>query len=72
MPDRTQNTLRKESNGYILSSISAPDNHRYFQSLEENELAGNAILDYKIGKTGEGEYKGKISFGYNGRMKKRF
>ncbi|GGC83702.1 collagen-binding protein [Flavobacterium lutivivi] len=71
MPDRTQNTLRKESNGYILSSISAPDNHRYFQSLTENELAGNAILDYKIGKTGEGEYKGKISFGYNGRMKKR-
>jgi hypothetical protein len=28
-------------------------------------------FDYKFNKTGEGEYKGKFTLGYNGRMKKR-
>jgi hypothetical protein len=32
-----------------LSSISAPDNHRYFQKLKEDELA-NASYDYKFNK----------------------
>lgn len=71
MPDRTQNIFRKESNGYVLSSISAPDNHRYFQSLKENEIAANASFDYKFNKKDEGEFKGKVTFGYNGRMKTR-
>lgn len=71
MPDRTQNIFRKEANGYILSSISAPDNHRYFQKLKENETAANAIFDYKFNKNAEGEFKGKLTFGYNGRFKTR-
>ena len=33
MPDRNQNIFRKEPTGYVLSSISAPDNHRYFQKF---------------------------------------
>ena len=45
-PDRTQNTLRKEANGYVLSSTSAPDNNRYYQYLVENELVGNGCLLY--------------------------
>jgi hypothetical protein len=36
-----------------LSSISAPDNHRYFQKLKEDELAANASYDYTIKKTGD-------------------
>jgi hypothetical protein len=70
-PDRTQNTFRKETSGYVLSSISAADNHRYFQNLKEDELAINASIDYKIGKISETEYKGKITIGYSGRSKKR-
>ncbi|MDI1257016.1 MAG: TonB-dependent receptor [Flavobacterium sp.] len=70
-PDRAQNTFRKEPTGYVLSSISAADNHRYFQNLKEDELAVNASVDYKIVKTAEGDYKGKITVGYSGRSKKR-
>ncbi|MDD2985416.1 TonB-dependent receptor [Flavobacterium sp.] len=70
MPDRTQNIFRKETNGYVLSNISAPDNHRYFQYLEENETVGNASLEYKFDKK-EFIYKGKFTFGYNGRYKTR-
>ena len=71
MPDRTQNITRKEPSGYVLSSISAPDNHRYFQKLSENETAANLAFDYKFNKTGQGEYKGKFTLGYNGRFKTR-
>ncbi len=70
MPDRTQNIFRKEANGYVLSSISAPDNHRYFQYLNENETVANAAFDYKFKKT-EDDYKGKFTLGYNGRFKTR-
>ena len=71
MPDRNQNIFRKDADGYKLSNISAPDNHRYFQKLQETEVAANMAFDYKFNKTGEGEYKGKFTLGYNGRMKKR-
>ncbi|WP_269685857.1 TonB-dependent receptor [Flavobacterium lacustre] len=71
MPDRNQNIFRKEPTGYVLSSISAPDNHRYYQKLMENEVAANLSFDYKFSKTGEGEYKGKLTAGYNGRFKTR-
>nr|WP_314835555.1 TonB-dependent receptor [uncultured Flavobacterium sp.] len=71
MPDRNQNIFRKEPTGYVLSSISAPDNHRYFQKLMENEVDANLSFNYKFSKTGEGEYKGKLTAGYNGRFKTR-
>lgn len=71
MPDRTQNVFRKEENGYLLSSISAPENHRYFQKLNETESAASTSLDYKFHKTNEGEFKGKMTLGYNGRFKRR-
>jgi hypothetical protein len=57
MPDRVQNIFRKEANGFQLSSISAPDNHRYFQ--KEDELAANASYDYKFNKTEDGDFLGK-------------
>ena len=71
MPDRNQNIFRKEPTGYVLSSISAPDNHRYFQKLMENEAAVNLLFDYKFSKTEVGEYNGKFTTGYNGRFKTR-
>jgi hypothetical protein len=71
-PDRTQNTLNgNPTTGYLINSQSFANNHRYFQALTENELALNLAVDYKIGKNDVGEYKGKITAGYNGRMKKR-
>ncbi|WP_298142721.1 TonB-dependent receptor [Flavobacterium sp.] len=70
-PDRVQNIFRQEANGFLLSNVSSADNHRYFQELTENEIAFNAAIDYKIGKTEEGEYKGKITVGANARQKKR-
>jgi len=71
MPDRTQNIFREESTGFVLSSISAPDNHRYFQKLKEDEAAVNISYDYKFNKTEDDSYKGKFTFGYNGRFKAR-
>lgn len=71
MPDRTQNTLNKNDNGYVINSQSAPNNHRYFQNLTENEMAGTASVYYKFKKVDETEYKGKLTLGYNGRFKTR-
>ena len=71
MPDRVQNIFRKEATGYQLSSISAPDNHRYFQKLKEDELAANASYDYKFNKNAAGDFLGKITVGANERIKSR-
>lgn len=71
MPDRVQNIFRKEATGYQLSSISAPDNHRYFQKLKEDELAANASYDYKFNKDEAGDFLGKVTFGLNERIKSR-
>ncbi|CAM2821059.1 TonB-dependent receptor [Flavobacterium frigoris] len=71
MPDRVQNIFRKEATGYQLSSISLPDNHRYFQKLKEDELAANASYDYKFNKNADGDFLGKITFGLNERIKSR-
>ena len=70
-PDRNQNTFRKENAGYVLSSISAADNHRYFQKLTENEIALNTSLDYKFSKNEDGDFRGKITVGYALRSKSR-
>jgi hypothetical protein len=71
MPDRVQNIFRNEATGYQLSSISAPDNHRYFQKLKEDELAANASYDYKFNKNEDGDFLGKVTFGLNERIKSR-
>lgn len=71
MPDRTTNTLNKVDGGYTINSQSAPNNNRYFQSLNEDEVAANTSVDYKFAKTEDLAFKGKITLGYNGRFKKR-
>ena len=70
-PDRAQNKLNKYPQGYILLSQSAANNHRYFQKLEENEIAANLSVDYKFRKNADGDYKGKFTLGYSVRMKHR-
>lgn len=71
MPDRTQNVFKGSENGYLLSRISRPDNHRYYQNLVEDEYAANVLVDFKIGKNKDNEYLGKITFGYSGKDKLR-
>ena len=73
MPDRFQNVIEWKSslNHYVIANSSASLNHRYFQVLDENEAVGNLSLDYKFAKNEESGYKGKITVGYNGRMKNR-
>lgn len=71
MPDRTSNKMNQVDGGYLINSQSAPNNNRYFQDLTENETAGLVSIDYKFAKTEEDDYKGKLTVGYNGRLKKR-
>lgn len=71
-PDRTQNTLNLQPNGtYTLLGQSPSNNHRYFQELEETEIAANLSVDYKFKKNADGEYNGKFTFGYNAKIKNR-
>ena len=71
MPDRITNTLVESSNGFIFDTNSQSINNRYFQDLKEDEIAAKALLSYKIMKGNNDEFKGKLSFGYNGRVKSR-
>ncbi len=73
MPDRTQNKMYywNDYKGYTLAQNTSTDNHRYFQNLTENEIAANLALSYKLGVDENGSEKGKVTFGYNGRVKKR-
>ena len=71
MPDRTQNTMRHIDSygGYIFAQNTITDNHRYFQSLTEDEMALNLAVSYTLGDVENA--KGKITLGYNGRAKER-
>lgn len=73
MPDRFQNIVewKSELNHYVVAGSSASLNHRYFQVLDENEIAGNMVFNYKFAKNPDLGYKGKLTVGYNGRFKNR-
>lgn len=73
MPDRSQNTLKhsNDANGYVFAQNTITDNHRYYQNLIEDELAANLSVSYKIHENADGDSKGKMTLGYNGRIKKR-
>jgi len=71
-PDRTQNTLNLQPDGsYALLGQSASNNHRYFQKLDEKEIAANLSVDYKFKKDADGDYKGKFTLGYSAKIKNR-
>ncbi len=73
MPDRFQNIVEWKSNlnHYVVAGSSASLNHRYFQVLDENEMVGNIALSYKFVHGEDSGYRGKLTFGYNGRFKNR-
>lgn len=74
LPDRRNNILVQESNGvYYPSTNDNANNHRYFHTLDENELAANITLSktFGAGLTADASYRGKVSVGYSGRYKSR-
>ncbi|MFD2940910.1 TonB-dependent receptor [Flavobacterium notoginsengisoli] len=73
MPDRIQNMLfhYRDDNYYSLAQATITDNQRYFQNLKEDEIAANLAFTYKLGDSENGNSKGKIVAGYNGKFKKR-
>lgn len=70
-PDRNQTMANLFPQGYVLLSQAASNNHRYFQKLEENEIAANISVDYKFRKNADGDYNGKFTLGYSAKMKQR-
>ena len=71
MPDRITNTLVQGLNGFIFNTNTPSINSRYFQTLEENEIAGKAVLTYKFNKNNEDEFKSKLFLGFNTKIKSR-
>ncbi len=75
IPNRRQTTITPENwdnpQGPLSfkQTLNAGDNHRFYQSLTENEIAANMKLDYVLGRDENGTYKSKISLGYNGKLK---
>ncbi len=71
IPDRMQNTIvaiEDGSTNYTFFKNSSINNHRYFQTLTENEFSANLSASYNFSKKEE-EFKGKVTLGYSGRMK---
>jgi hypothetical protein len=75
IPDRMQNTFvpldddNPNTSPLIVSNLNKSDNHRYFQEMTDDEMAGNFTLTYKFGKREDDSYKGKFIAGYSGRYK---
>ncbi|MDO5972533.1 TonB-dependent receptor [Flavivirga aquimarina] len=50
-------------------TLNDSDNHRFYQDLEEEEIAANLTTSFKFNKNEEDEFLGKITLGYSGRFK---
>lgn len=64
-PDRQQNVSVHDnaSNLNYFASSNPGVNHRYFDSLQENDFVGSVSADYELSE------KAKLTVGYNGRYK---
>lgn len=71
MPDRITNNLILVGDTYRYNTAAPSTNNRYFQYIDENEMAAKALFSYKIIKGENEDYNGKLTFGYNGRIKSR-
>lgn len=71
MPDRSTVVLVEGADGFVFNTNTQSTNNRYFQTLDETEISGKALASYKLFRTDSTSYKGKLTFGYNGRMKSR-
>jgi TonB-dependent receptor len=74
-PDRKTNSydFSNTLNGYVIATNSPALNHRFFSSLEENDLVGKAEFEYDFNadKTEENELFKKITFGVDARTTNR-
>jgi len=51
-------------------TLNSSDNHRFYQNLEEEEVAANTAVTYKFKEEGEkGTFGGKLTLGYSGKFK---
>ncbi|HEU0137493.1 MAG TPA: TonB-dependent receptor [Flavobacterium sp.] len=71
MPDRITNSLVEGNDGFTFNTNTQSMNNRYFQGLEENEIAAKALFSYKLFPSDSTDFKGRLTFGYNGRIKNR-
>jgi outer membrane receptor protein involved in Fe transport len=74
IPDRMQNTFvpvdYEDPNSLLTpSNINQSDNHRYYQNLTDDEIAGNLNFSYNFNKKEE-DFKGKLVVGGSIRSKK--
>jgi outer membrane receptor protein involved in Fe transport len=71
IPDRMQNSFvyARDAVNYTFFTNSNIDNHRFFQDLKEKEFSANIALSYNFNKNSDDEYKGKVTFGYSGKLK---
>lgn len=75
IPNRRQNVVtpddwdEPEGPKSFQETLNASDNHRFYQDLDENEIAANIAGVLKFKKNEENEFDGKITFGYSGRIK---
>lgn len=73
IPDRMQNSFvyAPDAVNYTFFTNSNINNHRFFQDLKEKEFSANVALSYNFNKKSEEDgYKGKVTFGYSGKLKK--
>jgi outer membrane receptor protein involved in Fe transport len=72
MPDRITSRLStSNSGGYEFNNSRPNSQNRYFQYINEKEIAGRFAFNYKLFADQQGGYKGKLKVGYTGRYKKR-
>lgn len=71
LPDRITNNLILTGDNYTFNTASPTVNNRYFQYIDEKEYAAKALFSYKIMPGENDDYSGKLTFGYNGRLKSR-
>lgn len=75
IPNRLQSTLSPddwdvpEGPKSFQQVLSTTDNHRFYQELNEDELAANLATSFKFKKNEDDLYDGKLTLGYSGRFK---
>ena len=70
-PDRRQVVYMETENGFIYNSIDRINNNRFWSSIDENEVSGRGDFNLKFTEKNEEEFKGKLKFGSDVRMKNR-
>ncbi len=75
VPDLRQNIITPDNwddpegpKSFQLTN-NASDNYRFYQDLEEEEIAANVSTKYKFNKTDDNEFKAELTLGYSGRFK---